>query len=200
MGDPAQCEGKTDEEMVALVFENKAYFSCLITRYEGKLARYVRRIAKLSDDDVEDVLQEIFIKVYMNLHGFDADLSFSSWVYRIAHNTVISLHRKQSVRPEGHIVDLDDDILLNIVDGTDIEKEADVQYLRKHLMQAMENIPQKYKEVLVLRFFEQKEYQEISDILQKPSGSVATLINRAKERLRKEFINLGYSHHDYQRY
>ncbi|MCK5096352.1 MAG: RNA polymerase sigma factor [Candidatus Pacebacteria bacterium] len=193
------CEKMTDEELVELVFENKAYFSCIVFRYEKKLKRYIRRITNLSEEDIDDVLQEIFIKVYTNLHGFDTDLTFSSWIYRIAYNTAISIHRKREARPEGHMIDAPDEVLINIVGETDVEKEVDVQYLRKHLLEAMESISQKYKDVLVLRFFEEKEYQEISDILQKPPGSVATLINRAKKQLKKEFIRQGYSQYDYER-
>ncbi len=193
------CKEKTDEELIGLVVEDAAYFSCIIERYEKKLKRYVRRITRLSDDDVEDVLQEVFIKVYTNVHGFDAELSFSSWIYRITHNTVISMHRKLQSRPEGHIVDMEDDVLFNIVGAGDIEGETNIQYLREHLMQAMDSIPQKYKDIIILRFFEEKDYREISDILQKPMGSVATLINRAKSRLKKEFISLGYSKQDYEK-
>ncbi|MCK5027588.1 MAG: RNA polymerase sigma factor [Candidatus Pacebacteria bacterium] len=193
------CKEKTDEELISLAAENTAYFSCIIERYEKKLKRYVRRITKISDDDVEDVLQEIFIKVYMNIQGFDTKLSFSSWIYRIAHNTVISMHRKLQSRPEGHMVDIEDDKLFNIVDTGDIEHETNTKYLKEHLAQAIDNIPQKYQDVIILRFFEEKDYKEISDILQKPMGSVATLINRAKDRLKKEFISLGYSKQDYEK-
>ena len=193
------CEDKTDEELVELVFEDKAYFSCIVFRYEDKLKRYIKRITNISKEEIDDVLQEIFIKVYTNLHGFDTKLTFSSWIYRVAHNTVISLHRKKQARPEGHIVDVDDEMLVNIIGGTNIEKEVDVQYLRQHLTEAMQSIPQKYRDVLILRFFEEKEYREISDILQKPAGSVATLISRAKIQLKKEFIRQGYSQQDYER-
>jgi RNA polymerase sigma-70 factor (ECF subfamily) len=193
------CGERADEELVGLVLQEKAYFSCLIVRYEERLRRYVRRITNISEDDIDDVLQDIFIKIYTNLEGFDRNLSFSSWVYRIAHNAVISGHRKRSVRPEGHMADVDDDVLLNIVGDGDVEHDIDTQYLRQHLLSAMDEISPKYKDVLVLRFFEEKEYQEISDILQKPPGSVATLINRAKTQLREAFIKQGYSRHDYER-
>lgn len=191
------CNGKTDEEVVKLVLSDKAYFSCVIIRYEDKLSRYVRRLARLSDEDVQDILQDIFIKVYVNLNSFDTDLSFSSWIYRIAHNVVISSYRKKDVRPEGHMIDVDDDVLQDIAETMYVEKEIDAQYLRKHLMEALEIIPEKYREILILRYFEEKEYQEISDILEKPMGSVATLINRAKVQLKEAFISLGYSRNDY---
>jgi len=193
------CEGKTDAELAALILNEKAYLACIIERYEGKLRRYIRRITNVSEDDLDDILQDIFIKVYINIEGFNRGLTFSSWIYRIAHNTVISSYRKKGARPEGHMVDIEDEVLANIIGDGDVEKEVDAGYLREHLLLAMDGISQKYKDVLILRFFEEKEYQEISDILQKPPGSVATLINRAKAQLKKEFIRLGYSQHDYER-
>lgn len=199
MQNSVDCGEKSDEMLAGLVMSNKAYFSCLIERYEDRLRRYVRRITNIPEDDIDDVLQDIFIKVYTNIEGFDRDLSFSSWIYRVAHNTVISNYRKRSVRPEGHMVDIEDDVLLNIVGDGDIENDVDTQYLRQHLLNAMNNISPKYKDALILRFFEEKEYTEISDILQKPPGSVATLINRAKAQLKKEFIKQGYSRQDYER-
>ena len=60
------------------------------------------RLGIRNAEDREDTLQDIFIKIYKNLNGFDTNLSFSSWVYRIAHNEAISAYRKKNVRPEGH--------------------------------------------------------------------------------------------------
>ena len=73
---------KTDEELVILSLENQNIFAYLINRYQKKIARYIKRISGLSDDDIEDVLQDVFIKTYRNLNAFDSNLKFSSWLYR----------------------------------------------------------------------------------------------------------------------
>ena len=145
----------------------------------------------MPEEELQDILQETFIKAYYNLNNFDSDLKFSSWVYRIAHNSIIDAHRKNKIRPQGNLVDIEDSLLQNIASDTNVLKEVDQKYIRKNIEDALENMEQKYREVLVLKFFEEKDYKEISDILKKPMGTVATLLNRAKKKLKEEIIKQG---------
>jgi len=176
---------KSDEELVVLVLENQDYFLYLVRRYENKLTRYISRISNLNLDETEDVLQEVFIKVYKNLNGFDTSLKFSSWIYRITHNEVISNFRR--IKNKATIIheDLDGNIMKNIADELNIEEEINLEFLKNNLFEILDQMDLKYKEVLVLKFWEQKSYSEISDILKKPEGTVATLINRAKKHFLK---------------
>jgi len=165
----------------------REFFGLLIERYEAKLARYVRRLGVRDEEDVADVLQEIFIKAYRNLNEFDTALSFSSWMYRIAHNEAINSFRKKRVRPEGHLVSDSEDILTFVAStekGSEILFDAALD--AAVVGRAVSHLDNKYRDVVILRFFEHKEYDEISDILKIPIGSVATLLHRAKGRLRKE--------------
>lgn len=175
----------TDQELVALTLQDKDYFAHLMHRYRQKLERYIRRMTAIRPMEVEDLLQDIFIKTYRNLHGFDPRLSFSSWIYRIAHNEVITQYRKKIVRPEGHMVDVEDDVLSNLMVDTNIHTLVDHSFLKNNIATLLNEIDVKYREVLVLKFFEDKDYKEISDILKKPPGTVATLISRAKKQLRQ---------------
>lgn len=102
----------------------------IINRYKGKLYNYIRRITNVRDEDAEDLLQDVFLKVYLNLNDFDTDLKFSSWIYAIAHNQVISQHRKISVRAEGHSTNLEDESARKLASNINIEKEVDNIYLR----------------------------------------------------------------------
>ena len=72
---------------------DKELYSEIIRRYEQKLAHYLRKFVS-SPDELEDILQETFIKIYRNLNDFDADRKFSSWVYRIAHNEAVNYLKK----------------------------------------------------------------------------------------------------------
>lgn len=174
----------SDEELVRLSLKDKELFGLLIERYEAKLARYITRLGVRSFEDRQDVLQEIFIKVYRNLNGFDISLSFSSWIYRIAHNEAISWYRKKNVRPEGHLVNDSEELMSFISNKEDAaDKTFDQKINADQVNKAMKDIDRKYQEVLILRFFEHKEYEEISDILQIPVGSVGTLIHRGKKQL-----------------
>lgn len=183
-------EQLSDEEIIRQVEENKELFGVLMDRYEIKLRRYIARLGVRNLDDQLDVLQEIFIKVYRNLHGFDTSLKFSSWIYRIAHNEAISWFRKKNVRPEGHLVGDSDEILgflSSSLDGADVafDEKINAEVVNKALV----SLDKKYRDVLVLRYFEHKEYEEISDILKIPTGSVGTLIHRGKKQLARA-INL----------
>lgn len=179
----------SDEELVRMTLRESSLFTHIIERYEAPLCRYIRRLGVREHEDQQDVLQEIFIKVYKNLNGFDPSLKFSSWVYRIAHNEAISWFRKQNVRPEGHLIAESDDVL-SLVKTNEKDPEAlfDTEVNAEMVTEALKSIDAKYRDVLVLRFFEHKEYEEISDILKIPIGSVGTLIHRGKHQL-KTHIN-----------
>lgn len=177
----------SDEEMVQMALRDKAFFGHLVMRYEERLSRYVTRLGVRNKEDNEDVLQEIFIKVYKNINGFDTSLSFSSWIYRIAHNEAISWYRKRNVRPEGHLVNESEDIISFVsTEELDAETLFDQEINAGVLSEALNNLDQKYRDPLILRFFEHKEYDEISDILKIPSGTVGTLIHRGKKALKNE--------------
>lgn len=184
MADFKSQENLSDEELVKRTLENQENFSYLINRYELKLGRYIRRISGLDKEDIEDLLQDVFIKAYQNLNNFDQNLKFSSWIYRITHNEVISQWRKRKARPENVYWEVDN-ILENITADFDISSDIDHDLLRKSLDKIFNKMDIKYREVLILKFIEEKNYQEISDILKKPMGTVATLINRAKKQFKQ---------------
>ena len=178
-------ETATDAEVVARTLVDTSAFTLLVVRYEEKLLRYVRRLGIRNAEDGEDVLQEIFIKVYKNLNAFDSSLSFSSWIYRIAHNEAISFYRKQTVRPEGHQLSDSTDVLTWLPEETtdSAERLFDVKVNALVVKKALSDLDPKYRDAIILRYFEHKEYDEISDILKIPIGSVGTLIHRGKKQL-----------------
>ncbi|OGI25904.1 MAG: hypothetical protein A3J76_05085 [Candidatus Moranbacteria bacterium RBG_13_45_13] len=168
-----------------MTIKDQDFFSCLVDRYSEKLTRYIMRISASTREDAEDLLQEIFVKAYRNLNDFDLNLKFSSWIYRIAHNQVISHWRKTKTRPQVIKFEADEDFLKFIADEGDLALDTERKFAGEEVRRMLGKLDNKYKEVLVLKFLEQKDYKEISDILRKPLGTVATLINRAKKHLRK---------------
>ena len=177
----------TDVEIVAATLQDTQAFAVLVLRYEAKLLRYIRRIGIRNVEDSEDVLQEIFIKVYKNLNAFDTSMSFSSWIYRIAHNEAVSFYRKRSVRAEGHQLPDSEDILTWLPEesATTPERLFDASLGIQAVAVALRALDAKYRDAIILRYFEQKEYDEISDILKIPIGTVGTLIHRGKKQLAK---------------
>ena len=183
-----ETEQISDEEVVTLALKNQDNFVLIINRYKSKLFNYIRRITNVRDEDAEDFLQEIFLKVYLNLNDFDSDLKFSSWIYAIARNQVISNHRRLNARAEGHSVSLEDESARKIMSSFNIEKELDGIYLKENVAKVLYSLNEKYREVLILKFLEEKNYQEISDIIKRPMGTVGSLMNKAKSEFRRELI------------
>jgi len=187
----------TDAELVALTLNDQEVFLYLVNRYEAKLLRYIRRITGLSMECAEDILQEVFIKIYRNLNDFDPDLSFSSWVYRITHNEALN-HLKKASNQKTVSLETDDKDTLSLIDvlqaETNIPKELDKKELQRKVRKIVSMLSPDFREILILRYLEEKDYKEISDILKKPMGTVATLVNRAKAQFKQiaEKNNLIY--------
>lgn len=184
----------TDEELVVKSLEDKVFFAYLIDRYEEKITRYIKRLGAFSKEDIEDLLQNIFIKVYQNLNGFETTLKFSSWLYRIAHNETISFFRRNKVRPQGNSVDVSPEVWDTFSSDTNIIEGIDRIYNADSLRLSLSHLEEKYRNILILRFFEGKSYDEISDILTIPPGTVAVRINRAKKKVKTYLEDSGYEH------
>ena len=181
----SECINKTDEQIVVLTLKNQDYYLCLMKRNEDKLLNYILKISNISREDAEDILQEVFVKAYQNLNDFDLNFTFSNWIYSIARNTTISAFRKKKVRLQ--TVSWEDKDLNNILESTLNVENTNLQKLTyKHILKIINQLPLKYKDALILKFVEGKDYQEIGDILHKPMGTVGTLISRAKKSLKQE--------------
>ncbi len=160
-------------------------FASIVRRYQPPLGRYLRRLLGWNSEQIEDVLQEVFLKAYVNLNDYDPARLFSPWIYRITHNEAISLLRKRRV--ESQLISGEDGLLLleRLWDGTDAQRDLDAAHVEEKLRAAIAGLDRKYREVIVLRYLEEKTYDDIADILHLPMGTVATLVSRSKQRLRK---------------
>jgi len=171
----------SDEQLVEIIRKkDKELFSEIIKRYQTKLSHYLRKFI-YDPDELEDVLQLVFIKSYKNLYGFNVNKKFSSWIYRITHNEAINYLKKNS---RGQISL--DEVEYKIIDEK-INLDGDIYQilLKKKIEKYLKNIKLKYREPLILFYFEQKSYQEISDILRIPKNTVGTLISRGKQMLKE---------------
>ncbi len=176
---------RTDTELIEAAKRNPEAFGFLMERYEKPLFHYIRRLSQSPKEDVEDLLQEVFIKIYQKLNEYDTALKFSSWAYRVAHNHVIDHFRRSSARPRTNV--LEDSEWEKIIHSAMPEsKRIENKDCAEKVRECIEELPFNYREVMILRFIEEKEYAEIMDILAKPKGTVAILLARGKERLKKE--------------
>jgi len=186
MVDFQKLQNKKDEDVISCVLKSPDCYSIIISRYERKLKNYILRISNISPDEADDILQDIFIVVYQNLNSFNQELSFSSWIYRIAHNNVIN-HWKKNKKNQTLSIEQNKFFIETIFNENSVKIEIENNLIQEEIQMAFNALDEKYKEVLILKFWEGKDYKEISDILQKPMGSIATLINRGKKNFIKKY-------------
>lgn len=185
----------TDLELIQKALGNDIEcFAELIKRYEAPLLRYILRISSFSEEEAEEILQEAFIKAWSNLNDFDQDIKFSSWIYRIVHNQTISEFRKAKSRAYDKKVDLENELFENLGSEIDLVKQTNTKLNQEILARALYNLKIKYREILVLRYLEEKSYDEISDIIKKPQGTVATMLNRAKKQLKEKLEKIDFKY------
>jgi RNA polymerase sigma-70 factor (ECF subfamily) len=182
-----------DEEIVRRTLSNKEAFAIIIERYEAKLLRYLERLGVGVREDREDILQNAFVKAYKNLNGFDLSLTFSSWMYRITHNEAMSFFRSKHARPQVILSEEGEGLITELRDeDSDASALTELRLSREELAKGFATLSPQYRDALTLRFFENRSYTEMSDILEVPVGTVSTLIYRAKRALRaslpKQFL------------
>ncbi len=176
---------------MAAALRDRNGFTLIVRRYELPVSRYVRRLLGGSGQSAEDVLQDVFLKVYVNLNDYDQTRPFTPWIYRIAHNEAMSFLRKK--RAERYVISGEEGMLIldRVSDGFNIQEEIDRLRLENCVRSAIGNLEPRYRDALVLRYLEDKSYEEISEILELPMGTVATLINRGRKRLRRNLEEIG---------
>ena len=179
-----------DSEKVerALQGDQQAY-SKLLTKYKGAIFNLVYKMVK-NKEEAEDLVQETFVKAFGALPTFDERYAFSTWLFKIASNNCIDYLRKKKLKTfsidktaeskDGEIKQSFEDIKTPDPEISAIEKE------KKSLIEAaIDSLPAKYRDAIILRHKEDKSYEEIADILNLPIGTIKARIFRAREKLKQ---------------
>lgn len=165
------------------------------TAYEKLMKKYYQLIYNLifrmisRKEDVEDLTQEAFIKAFNSLQNFDRQFAFSTWLFKIATNNAIDYLRKKKLNTfsiDREIESEESDFKFEIPDHENKPDRVIIEDERKKILdEAIESLPPKYKEVILLRHKMDKEYEEISKELKLPLGTVKAHIFRGRELLNK---------------
>ena len=178
----------TDEELIARFQNGDTYaFDLLVRRYKDPLLNFIFRF--LGDlVESEDIVQETFYRVYKNKHYYKEVAKFSTWIYTIAGNLaktelrrrkrrkVFSIHKETAAEKELELPDL----------KSDPEKEVNTVVTEKLIQKAITSLPQKFRQVIVLRDIQGFSYEEISSIIKVPLGTVKSRVNRARLKLQED--------------
>ncbi len=173
---------KTDAELIQSVLaSNQEDYAVLMQRYKQKIFAYLYRFLYHNREAAQDVAQEVFIKAYQNLGSVDINKPFQPWIYRIAHNEAANYLRTLSRKKENRL----EDDQWNNLPGADLTDELENEERIALVLKAVDQLDNKYREVIILYFFEEKSYKEIAEILNSSTNTVGTLISRAKKQLEK---------------
>ena len=176
-----------DHWVVLAVKGNEKAYSELTQKYQKPLYFHVRKMIR-NPDFAEDLVQDIFLKAFKSLKNYKNDYAFSTWLYRIATNHTIDYLRKKKLETLSIHADESDDkhATIQLADEDSFTDEPMIKRERKNKVhEAIDQLPEKYKEVIIKRHIEEKSYQEISEEMDIPLGTVKAHIFRARELLYK---------------
>jgi RNA polymerase sigma-70 factor (ECF subfamily) len=167
-------------EDVVKIFQNKIYQHCF------------RMIG--NTHEAEDLAQEVFLRAYVNIHSFDNNRNFSTWIYRIATNLTIDRLRKR--KPDYYL-----DAEIKGTEGLNMysqlaaseylpEDEVENLELKNYIHQEIASLPPIYRSIIILRYLEEFTLNQISEIMDIPLGTVKTRIHRGREALRKKLRHM----------
>jgi len=161
-------------------------FGELVEQYRDNVYRLAYRMCG-NAYDADEAAQEAFVAAWRALPNFRGDAKFSTWLYRLTTNAAIDVMRREKRHQtvgDGEMVDLADD-----ADSPQETVERTEQ--QEAVQKALATLSEEYREVLLLRYMEELDYAEIAEVLQLPSGTVKSRINRAKAALKTALLKSG---------
>ncbi|MEK6645100.1 MAG: RNA polymerase sigma factor [Candidatus Firestonebacteria bacterium] len=169
-----------EKEIIQKILKgDKEAFAELFFKYEKFVFNIIRRIVE-TEQDVEDIAQGVFLKLYTNLFQFQGRSKFSTWLYRIVYNITLNfVQRKKDKFATENI-----DNIFEIQDTTDLIDEQEITKI--YVNKLLELLPPNYRTVLELYYFKDLSYEEIAVALNIPINTVKTHISRAKNIIRKK--------------
>jgi len=168
--------------------ESEAAFKTLVHEYQRTVYYLIFKIVR-NPEDAQDLTQETFVKAFSSIHKFDPSFAFSTWIFKIATNCSIDFIRKKRMT----LLSLNDNptsdenysgISLQIQDSDPIPSDILTKYERREiLLSAVDKLPERYRKLVHLRYFEELSYEEVAASLQIPLGTVKAQLHRSRELL-----------------
>ena len=170
-----------EKEIIALLQEptrQREAFECIVKEYSEQLYWQIRRLV-LSHEDANDILQNTFIKAWMNIEYFRGDAKMSTWLYRIALNESLTFLNKQRASNQLSIDDADTEMLNRLESDTYFDGDDS----QKIFLQAIHTLPEKQQIVFNLKYFKEMKYEEISEIVGTSIGALKASYHHAVKKI-----------------
>ena len=156
-----------------------------IIKYQDFIFNLIKGYVKI-EEEAKDITQDVFIKAYKGIEKFRGDSKLSSWLYRIAYNLSINWIKRKKIDE----VEINEDMVENTTVTEDwYDKMFEKEMIFENLNKVIENLPQKYKIVIKLYYFEDRSYSEIAKILNIPLNTVKIQLLRAKKIMEKSLTS-----------
>ena len=172
-----------EREIIALLQDSsrqREAFECIVKEYSEQLYWQIRRMV-LSHDDANDILQNTFIKAWMNIDYFRGDAKMSTWLYRIALNECLTFLNKQRASNQLSI----DDTHIEMIEKLETDPYCDGDETQKIFLKAVHALPEKQQMVFNLKYFKEMKYEEISEILGTSIGALKASYHHAVKKIEK---------------
>ncbi|MFC5045997.1 RNA polymerase sigma factor [Aquimarina hainanensis] len=153
-------------------------FSHLVTLYKQRLYWHIRNMVK-NHDDTDDVLQNVFIKVYHNIKKFKGDSKLYSWLYRIATNESLTFLNKKAKK----LNISNEELHLQLAQNLESDVYYDGDEIQLKLQKAIATLPQKQQQVFNMKYFQELKYKEISEILETSEGALKASYHIASKKI-----------------
>lgn len=180
-----------DKRLILAAQDGEEYaYQQLMLKYRKSVYYLVLKMIK-NAEDAEDLTQESFTKAFSSLHSFDARFAFSTWLFRISTNTTIDFIRRKKLQTTSiHSGRENEDGSTNYLQIEDHNPHPDESYHKKqrkqYLQLAISRLPDRYRQLVELRYFEELSYEEIAQRLEVPIGTVKAQLHRSRELLNGE--------------
>jgi len=160
-------------------------FGEIILKYQDFIFNLIKGYVKI-EEEAKDITQDVFIRAYKGIEKFRGDSKLSSWLYRIAYNLSINWIKRKKIDE----VEINEDMVENTTVTKDwYDKMFEKEMIFENLNKVIENLPQKYKIVIKLYYFEDRSYSEIAKILNIPLNTVKIQLLRAKKIMEKSLTS-----------
>jgi RNA polymerase sigma-70 factor, ECF subfamily len=182
-----------DTDLVAgAVVGAEGSFEELVRRYQRPISAYVYRMVG-NYESALDLTQEIFIKVYNSLRRYRSEFKFSTWIYKIAHNSAVDHLRRSATREQSLISGSEGDHFELPIESGRLtpEQESEQKERRSEIESVVRTLPSNYRELVILRHSQDLTYEEIVEVTGLPLGTVKNRLFRAREMMRQQFVERG---------
>lgn len=159
-------------------------YTAIIKKYQEKLYWHIRRIV-VDHDDTNDVLQNVFIRVWNGLENFREDSQLYTWLYRIATNECLTFLEKEKKRASVSLSDVES----GLSEKVKADKDFDANKLEWKLQMAIQQLPEKQRVVFTLRYYDEMPYEEMSRVLETSEGALKASYHHAVKKIEDYILN-----------